>query len=68
MRLLHYSGTAAGTDKQFGAILYDFTKAYDRVPKHILVKKMIELKLPAYMINIVYEVITSENGLGREIP
>ena len=54
MRLMHYSGIAAGTKKQFGAVLYDFTKAYDRVPKHILLKKMTKLEIPAYLIQIVY--------------
>src|SRR6185503_10546119 len=58
MRLLHYAGIAAGTDKQFGAILYDFTKAYDRVPKHILLRKMIDLEIPVYLINIVYDWLT----------
>ncbi|KMS94673.1 hypothetical protein BVRB_016390, partial [Beta vulgaris subsp. vulgaris] len=53
MRLMHYSGTAAGKRKQFGAVLYDFTKAYDRVPKHILLRKMQELEIPVYLINIV---------------
>src|SRR5689334_11998848 len=55
MRLMHYSGIAAGKESQFGAILYDFIKAYDRVPKHILIRKMAKLKIPAYLINIVYE-------------
>jgi len=40
--------------KQFGAVLYDFTKAYDRVPKHILLQKMIKLEIPAYLIQTVY--------------
>ena len=55
MRLMHYAGAAAGNKQQFGAILYDFTKAYDRVPKHILISKMIRLKIPAYLIKIVYD-------------
>ena len=50
---------AAGNNEQFGAILYDFSKAYDRVPKHILVKKMIELEIPAYLINIIYDWLTN---------
>ena len=53
MRLMHYAGIAAGNEAQFGAILYDFTKAYDRVPKHILIKKMAKLSVPSYLINIV---------------
>jgi retron-type reverse transcriptase len=48
MRLMHYAGTTAGNEEQFGAISYDFSKAYDRVPKHILLEKMIKLKVPAY--------------------
>ena len=36
MRLMHYAGIAAGNEEQFGAILYDFTKAYDRAPKRAL--------------------------------
>lgn len=55
MRLMHYSGVAAGNNEQFGAILYDFTKAYDRVPRHRLLKKMKWLNIPAYLTNIVYE-------------
>ena len=39
LRLMHYSGVSAGNNLQFGAISYDFVKAYDRVPKHILIKK-----------------------------
>jgi len=56
MRLMHYAGSTAGNvnRQQFGAILFDFTKAYDRVPKHILLKKMITLKIPSYLTNIVY--------------
>ena len=59
MRLMHYSGYAAGTNQKFGIILYDFTKAYDRVPKHTLVKKMIELNTPAYLINIIHDWLTN---------
>ena len=55
MRLMHYCGIAAGNNEQFGAILYDFTKAYDRVPKHILLSKMIKLSIPGYLINFVYD-------------
>ena len=58
MRLTHYAGTAAGNNEQFGAIAYDFTKAYDRVPKHVLVRKMKTLNVPAYLINIAYEWLT----------
>src|SRR5690348_5197754 len=54
-----HSGMAAGAHQQFGAILYDFTKAYDRVPKQILVKKMISLDVPTYLIHIVYDWITN---------
>ena len=32
--------------------------AYDRVPKHILIKKMVKLNVPSYLINIVYEWLT----------
>ena len=55
MRLLHYAGITAGTNRQFGAILYDFTKAYDRVPKHILIDKMLDLDIPAYLVRIVHQ-------------
>ena len=58
MRLMHHSGVAAGTDRQFGAILYDFAKAYDRVPRHVLIDKMIKLNIPNYLVNIVYEWLT----------
>ena len=59
MRLMHYSGIAAGSESQFGAILYDLTKAYDRVPNHILIRKMTKLKVPSYLINIVYDWISN---------
>ncbi|MEN9568144.1 MAG: polyprotein of L1-like non-LTR retrotransposon Zorro 1, partial [Cyanobacteriota bacterium] len=39
MRLMHYIGISAAQNQQFGCIFYDFTKAYDRVPKHIVLKK-----------------------------
>ena len=58
MRLLHYAGITAGTNRQFGAILYDFTKAYDRVPKHILIDKMLDLDIPAYLVRIVHQWLT----------
>ncbi len=58
MRLMHHSGVAAGTDRQFGALVYDFAKAYDRVPKHVLIEKMIKLNIPNYLVNIVYEWLT----------
>ena len=65
MRLMHYSGITAGNGNQFGAILYDFTKAYDRVPKHVLIKKMIKLEIPAYLIKIVYEWLSKDNSQCR---
>ena len=55
MRLMHYSGITAGNENQFGGILCDFIKEYDRVPKHVLIKKMIKLEIPAYLIKIVNE-------------
>ena len=39
LRLMHYAGVSAGNNEQFGAILYDFVKAYDRVPKNIVIAK-----------------------------
>ena len=48
MRLLHNTGETAGNNLQFGAILYDFTKAYDRVPKLVLLNKMMQLEIPTY--------------------
>lgn len=59
MRLFHYTGIAAGTNKQFGAILYDFVKAYDRVPKHIILDKMIDLNMPAYLVRMVHQWLTN---------
>ena len=56
--LMHYSGISAGTNHHFGAILYDFVKAYDRVPKHIIIQKMRTLKIPAYLTNFVYQWLT----------
>jgi hypothetical protein len=58
LRLMHYSGISAGTNHHFGAILYDFVKAYDRVPKHVIIQKMRALKIPAYLTNFVYQWLT----------
>jgi hypothetical protein len=55
---MHYSGISAGTNHHFGAILYDFIKAYDRVPKHVIIQKMRALNTPAYLTNFVYQWLT----------
>ena len=44
-----------GQTGQFGAILCDFTKGYDRVPKLTLIDKMFDFDIPAYLIRIVYQ-------------
>ncbi|MEN9639128.1 MAG: hypothetical protein RLZZ262_996 [Bacteroidota bacterium] len=59
LRLMHYAAVSAGNDLQFGVILYDFVKAYDRVPKHIIIAKMIELNIPAFLTNFVHEWLTN---------
>jgi len=55
MRLAHHAGVSAGTNNQFGAVFYDFTKAYDRVPRHIIIKKLTQLQVPAYLTLMVYD-------------
>ena len=52
-RLLHRSGLAAAQSKQFGAIAFDFSKAYDRVIHHKLIIKLHEMQAPGYLILFV---------------
>ncbi len=49
-RLLHASGTAAAAFEQFGCISFDFSKAYDRVPRNLLVKKLYDNNISPYLI------------------
>jgi ribonuclease HI len=49
-RLLHASGTAAAADEHFGCISFDFSKAYDRVPRNLLVKKLRKSNISPYLI------------------
>ena len=52
-RLLHHSGIAAAKNEHFGFITFDFSKAYDRVNRSILLSKMIELGIDPYLILVV---------------
>jgi len=49
-RLLHASGTAAAAYQHFGCISFDFSKAYDRVPRNILIKKLKANNISPYLI------------------
>jgi hypothetical protein len=55
MKFAHHAGVSAGTNNQFGAVFNDFTKAYDGVPRHILIKKLSQLQVPAYLTLMVYD-------------
>jgi ribonuclease HI len=50
IRLLHASGTAAAEYEHFGCISFDFSKAYDRVPRNLLVKKLRQNNISPYLI------------------
>ena len=52
-RLLHHSGIAAANNEHFGFITFDFSKAYDRVNRSILLSKLIELEIDPYLIIVV---------------
>lgn len=52
-RLLHHSGVAASKNQQFGFITFDFSKAYDRVNRSLLLEKMINLDIDPYLILVV---------------
>ena len=52
-RLLHYSGIAAADHKHFGFITFDFSKAYDRVNRSILLSKLVDLNVEPYLISVV---------------
>jgi hypothetical protein len=49
-RLVHASGVAAAAGKSFGCISFDFSKAYDRVPCNLLLKKLDAANVSPYLI------------------
>ena len=53
-RLLHASAMACETNQRFGVLFIDFSKAYDRVPWQVLLRKMSMLEIPEYLIQAVY--------------
>lgn len=53
-RLFHHAGVASAKDEQqFGIVTFDFSKAYDRVNRHLLISKLMEMKVDTYLILIV---------------
>ena len=40
MRFVHAGALAAAAQESFGAIAFDFTKAYDRVPRYKMIQKL----------------------------
>ena len=57
-RFIHAAGMALNLKKHFGTISFDFSKAYDRVPKHRIIAKLKALKCPAYLILIINNWLT----------
>ena len=62
-RFIHAAGTAAHQKKHFGAISFDFRKAYDRVPIHRIIAKLKGMECPAYLILII--TTGSESGSSK---
>jgi ribonuclease HI len=54
-RLVHASGLAAARGNSFGCISFDFSKAYDRVPCNLLLKKLDAANVSPYLILSVYD-------------
>ena len=53
-RVLHHSSHASAEDKFFGMLSVDFSKAYDRVDRSILINKMIRRGVSPYLIRYVH--------------
>jgi ribonuclease HI len=60
-RLLHASGLAAAAHKQFGCISFDFSKAYDRVPRNLLVHKLAKQGIPPYLTLVINDWLTERS-------
>jgi ribonuclease HI len=60
-RFAHANGTAAAQMLEFGAIAFDFSKAYDRVPKTKLISKLVKLGVPGPLIVMVDSWLTNRN-------
>jgi ribonuclease HI len=58
-RFAHSCGLARANNLHFGAIAFDFSKAYDRVPRYRLVMKLVDLGVPDPLILIIDNWLTN---------
>jgi ribonuclease HI len=58
-RFVHNAGLAAAKGHSFGALAFDFSKAYDRVPRHRLIRKLVDLSVPGALIRLVDSWLTN---------
>jgi hypothetical protein len=50
VRFMHSGAIAAASDYSFGGLAFDFSKAYDRVSRFILIMKLDALNIPSQLI------------------
>jgi ribonuclease HI len=60
-RFAHNSSLARAHNEIFGAIAFDFSKAYDRVPKTRLINKLVALNVPGPLIVLVDNWLTNRS-------
>jgi ribonuclease HI len=58
-RFAHSNGMATKQNLKFGAVAFDFSKAYDRVPKARLIGKLVDLDVPGPLIVMVDNWLTN---------
>ena len=58
-RFAHHSGVARSQKLRFGALAFDFSKAYDRVPRIRLINKLGALGVPGHLIRMIDSWLTN---------
>ena len=64
-RFLHAAGVAASEHQAFGAIAFDFSKAYDRAAHYTIIRKLHRSNTPYYLISFVDEWLKNRTFVVR---